>query len=30
MEMDHYELVPPQLAEKIVASVKRPQDDLEE
>ena len=31
MEMDHYELVPPQLAEKIVASVKRPsQDELEE
>jgi hypothetical protein len=31
MEMDHYEVVPPLLAEKVLASVKRPhQDELEE
>jgi elongation factor G len=31
MEMDHYEVVPPVLAEKVLASVKRPnQEELEE
>ena len=31
MEMDHYEVVPPLLAEKILANAKQPhQDDLEE
>jgi elongation factor G len=31
MEMDHYEVVPVLLAEKVLASVKRPnQDELEE
>jgi elongation factor G len=31
MEMDHYEVVPPLLAEKVLASVKRPnQDEVEE
>src|SRR5216683_6311469 len=31
MEMDHYEVVPPMLCEKIVATAKRPnQDELEE
>jgi len=31
MEMDHYEMVPPLLAEKILANAKHPaQDDIEE
>jgi len=31
MEMDHYEVVPPLLAEKVLANAKRPnQDELEE
>jgi elongation factor G len=31
MEMDHYEVVPPVLAEKVLAGVKRSnQDELEE
>jgi len=27
MEMDHYEVVPPVLAEKVLANVKRPNQD---
>jgi hypothetical protein len=31
MEMDHYEVVPPLLAEKILANAKHPsQEDIEE
>jgi elongation factor G len=31
MEMDHYDVVPPMLAEKILANAKRPnQEELEE
>jgi hypothetical protein len=31
MEVDHYEVVPPLLAEKILANARRPnQDELEE
>jgi elongation factor G len=31
MEMDHYDVVPPQLAEKILATAKQPnRDELED